>query len=81
MDLLKICSDYRDILKHTFGDDPFKIVPYLYADNILIGGKNNYNCSMAKPGQDCFSNAGISKYNFEKGKSHLLRLINGGAEG
>ena len=50
------------------------------ADNNLINGKMNYDCSLAAPGVNCTSNAGISKFNFTSGKDHRLRLINGAAE-
>lgn len=52
-------------------------------DNNLINGKNNFDCSLeADPARrvGCISNAGISTFNFTKGKVHRLRLINAGGE-
>lgn len=52
-----------------------------YSDNNLINGKMNYDCSKAKDGRPCKSNAPLAKFKFKKGKSHRLRLINAGAAG
>lgn len=49
------------------------------SDNNLINGKMNYDCSLTNA--TCTPNAGLSKFKFESGKSHLLRLINSGSEG
>lgn len=69
-------DDYFSLLKKVMG------VPaeLQYADNNLINGKMNYDCSLAKPGVNCTSNAGISKFKFTSGKTYRLRLINGSAE-
>lgn len=48
------------------------------ANNMLINGKNNYPCS--ETNLTCTPNAGISKFRFQSGKKHLLRLINHSAE-
>lgn len=52
------------------------------ADNNLINGKMNFDCSTVTAGDKtpCFNNAGISKFKFQRGKKHRLRLINTGAE-
>lgn len=47
-----------------------------YSDNNLINGKGNYNCSLVTDGTPCEENAGLAKFKFKSGKSHLLRLIN-----
>lgn len=39
-----------------------------------------YDCSLVN-GTDCTPSAGLSKFKFQSGKRHRLRLINGGAEG
>jgi FtsP/CotA-like multicopper oxidase with cupredoxin domain len=39
-----------------------------------------YDCSLVN-GTDCTPSAGLSKFRFQSGKRHRLRLINGGAEG
>jgi FtsP/CotA-like multicopper oxidase with cupredoxin domain len=49
------------------------------SDNVLINGKNNYNCSLAANGTKCTPNAGLSKFKFHTGKTHRLRLVNAGA--
>ena len=58
-------------------DRPPNFIP---ADNNLINGKMNYDCSLVTVGTACTSNAGISKFNFTTGKVHRLRLINAGSE-
>lgn len=76
------------LLTDWFHDEYFSIVEKLMgvpsviptADNNLINGKMNYDCSLAQPGVNCTSNAGISKFNFTSGKTYRLRLINGAAE-
>lgn len=69
-------DDYFSILEGVLGVNA--TIPF--ADNNLINGKMNYDCSLAAPGVNCTSNAGISKFNFTSGKAHRLRLINGAAE-
>jgi FtsP/CotA-like multicopper oxidase with cupredoxin domain len=49
------------------------------SNNNLINGRMNYPC--ANTTLPCTPNAGISKFKFESGKKHLLRLMNMGAEG
>ncbi|KAE8842935.1 hypothetical protein PTNB73_00984 [Pyrenophora teres f. teres] len=49
------------------------------SNNNLINGRMNYPCD--ETSLPCTPNAGISKFKFESGKKHLLRLINAGAEG
>lgn len=51
-----------------------------FSDNILINGKNNFPCANATSGQECTPNAGLSKFKFESGKKHLLRLVNPSAD-
>ena len=50
------------------------------SDNNLINGKGNADCSKVPSGTSCVPNAGLSKFSFQKGKTHRLRLINAGAE-
>jgi len=49
------------------------------SNNNLINGRMNYPC--VNTTLPCTPNAGISKFKFQSGKKHLLRLINTGAEG
>jgi len=51
------------------------------SDNNLINGKMNYDCSVPSTSSTCTSNAGLSKFKFQTGKLHRLRLINAGSEG
>lgn len=41
----------------------------------------DFNCSNVGQGTKCTPRAGWSKFKFQKGKTHRLRLINAGAEG
>ncbi|MCJ1313936.1 hypothetical protein MMC25_007616 [Agyrium rufum] len=70
-------NDYHYYIDETSGlnfEPPF-------ADNNLINGKMFFNCSLVINGQKCTPNAAISKFKFQTGKTHRLRLINAGAEG
>lgn len=49
------------------------------SNNNLINGKMNYDCSATT--LPCTPNAGLSKFKFQSGKKHRLRLINAGSEG
>lgn len=51
------------------------------SENNLVNGKMNYGCSLVKDETPCVSNAGISKFKFTPGNSHLLRITNGGSAG
>ena len=51
---------------------------FFVADNLLINGKNNYDCTLTN--LTCTVGAGLSKFQFQSGKKHRLRLINSGAE-
>ncbi|KAL6709371.1 hypothetical protein ACN47E_001778 [Coniothyrium glycines] len=73
------------ILEDWFHADYFSLVEGTMAgqfppsNNNLINGRMNYPCSNTT--LPCTPNAGVSKFQFESGKKHLLRLINAGAEG
>ncbi|KAL9601650.1 MAG: hypothetical protein Q9219_002370 [cf. Caloplaca sp. 3 TL-2023] len=70
-------GEYFDLVEQVMGPGQ----PPPFSDNNLINGKMDYNCSLIKPGGPaCTPNAGISKFNFQSGKTHRLRLINAGAE-
>ncbi|VUC21394.1 unnamed protein product [Clonostachys rosea] len=72
-------KEYFDLVEEVMA--PNSTPPY--ADNNLINGKMNFDCSTVTPGDKtpCKSNAGISKFKFRRNKTHRLRLINSGAEG
>lgn len=75
-------EDYYKLVEITMSNVTDSRAPVTAANN-LINGKNNFNCS-SLPATDktpCVSNAGLSKFRFRKGKTHLLRLINAGSEG
>ena len=50
------------------------------SDNNLINGKMNFACGSGNTSGDCVDNAGLSKFKFESGKKHRLRLINTGIQ-
>ena len=52
------------------------------SDNNLINGKMNFDCATVAAGDKtkCTNGAGISKFKFTPGKTHRLRIINGGAD-
>ncbi|KAI2627257.1 multicopper oxidase [Hypomontagnella submonticulosa] len=75
-------APYIDIVKKaaTNSTDFNTYVPW--SDNSLINGKNNYNCSMPQSNNQnvpCSSHAGLSRFRFQPGKTHRLRLMNTGA--
>ncbi|TKA75701.1 hypothetical protein B0A49_09002 [Cryomyces minteri] len=72
---------YFQIVENTVGTDTRKLPPV--SDNNLINGRNNFDCSTLPKGSNltCTPNAGFSKFMFQKGKSHRLRLVNTGADG
>jgi FtsP/CotA-like multicopper oxidase with cupredoxin domain len=53
------------------------------SDNNLINGRGNFDCSTVASGDNtpCVSNAGVAKFNFVRGKTHRLRLVNSGSAG
>ncbi|KAF2760762.1 extracellular dihydrogeodin oxidase/laccase-like protein [Pseudovirgaria hyperparasitica] len=67
--------DYEDLNDETLKANPVQ------SDSNLINGKMDYNCSLVTDGAACFPDAGFSKFRFKSGKTHLLRLINPGADG
>ncbi|KAK1994695.1 multicopper oxidase [Colletotrichum falcatum] len=73
-------KQYYDILEDILKVGASGLV---FSVNNLINGKANFNCSSVDAGDTtkCTNNAGISKFKFQTGKTHRLRLINSGAEG
>ncbi|KAL8715833.1 MAG: hypothetical protein Q9220_000500 [cf. Caloplaca sp. 1 TL-2023] len=70
--------DYFSILEDVVGTDLGKIRPA--SDNNLINGKMNFDCSNSTTANKCTNNAGVSKFQFTSGKTHLLRIINTGTQ-
>lgn len=56
-------------------------VHFAFSNNSVINGKMVFDCSSVSDGTPCVSNAGVSKFQFQPGKSHLLRLVNVGSSG
>jgi hypothetical protein len=69
------------LVKAVIGTDPATVIGSTVSDNILINGKNSFNCSLALEGQTCTPNAPLSEFRFETRKTHLLRIANGGSDG
>ncbi|CAI6333976.1 unnamed protein product [Periconia digitata] len=67
--------DYRTLIQ-GYLSVPLQLIP---SDSNLINGKGTFNCSTTS--LPCKPDAGYSKFMFQSGKRHLLRLINSGAEG
>ena len=40
-----------------------------------------FDCSLVTDGTPCTSNAGLSNFRFTPGKTHRMRVINGGSAG
>ncbi|PTB64686.1 multicopper oxidase [Trichoderma citrinoviride] len=72
-------EDYFDLVERTMSTEPG--ASRFPSDNNLINGKMVFDCSQVTDGTPCTSNAGIAKFKFQRGKTHLLRLINAGAAG
>ncbi|KAL1626177.1 hypothetical protein SLS54_003011 [Diplodia seriata] len=70
-------KDYLELIDGVVGTDPSLWHPL--ADNNMINGKMDYDCSLSTDGTPCVANAGLAKFNFTKGATHRLRLINAGA--
>ncbi|KAL2143119.1 hypothetical protein VTI28DRAFT_333 [Corynascus sepedonium] len=73
-------KEYFDIVEEMLSPNGNLAVA---SDNNLINGKMHFNCSAVAPGDPtpCVNNAGISKFRFQTGKTHRLRLVNAGANG
>lgn len=71
-------KDWFSLVEQVMAPETEKLPPPP-SNNVLINGKMNYPCSNAT-GYKCTPNAGVSKFNFESGKTYRLRVINSGAE-
>lgn len=67
---------YMDTLEALFQPVPYSIFPH--SQNILIQGKNNFDCSNTS--LPCIPDAGIAVFKLTAGKSHRMRLISTSAE-
>jgi FtsP/CotA-like multicopper oxidase with cupredoxin domain len=73
-------QEYYDIIKGIMGTD--RAHWDLFSQSNLINGRGQFNCSKVTDGTPCDSTkAGNAQFSFKSGQTHLLRLINAGAEG
>ena len=71
-------SVYFPLVQMTMAPNADGAAVFFAANNILINGKNNFNCT--RTNLTCHDGAGLAKFQFQSGKKHRLRLINSGAE-
>ncbi|KAF2874756.1 multicopper oxidase-domain-containing protein [Massariosphaeria phaeospora] len=72
-------NDYYHIDYVSYLLPVYDIPPtFVSLDNNLINGRMYFDCSLETQGRQCTPNAAISKFRFQTGKTHLLRLINAG---
>lgn len=67
---------YMDLLDGI--TQPLPNARYPYSQNVLINGKNNFDCSTTSLG--CLEDAGLAVFNLTSGKSHRVRLVNTAAD-
>lgn len=73
-------KEYFDIIKGIMSVD--RTFWDIASQSNLINGKGQYNCSKVTDGTPCDpAKAKNARFNFKSGKTHLLRLVNAGAEG
>ncbi|KAL1306441.1 hypothetical protein AAFC00_005140 [Neodothiora populina] len=60
---------YMDLVEGLSQPIPNTRIPY--SQNVLINGKNNYDCSKTELG--CIEDAGLATFNLTSGKKHHLR--------
>lgn len=84
---------YFSVVTDAVGTDLSKIP---ISDSLLINGRGRFDCSRPSYGEEtewlashvsanrtftCVDGAGLSKFKFQRGKTHRLRLMNMGADG
>lgn len=72
-------ADYKNLVDAVTGTSPAGW--FTFSDNNLINGKMFFDCALVTDGTPCTSNAGLSEFRFTPGKTHRLRVINGGSAG
>jgi hypothetical protein len=70
---------YRDVIKEVLRPRPFPAAPP--SDHNLMNGMGDITCSDSLGSRPCDSTEKLLKLNLTPGKTHMLRLINAGAEG
>jgi FtsP/CotA-like multicopper oxidase with cupredoxin domain len=79
-------ADYNTVIAtEVLGPFNPNLPPSPVSDNNLINGKMNANCTSAANGTTkrdggCTENAGLAKFKFTPGKTHLLRFVNTGSQ-
>lgn len=71
---------YFDVLKDVVGVVTDRAKSRPASDNNLINGKMDFDCSISTTSNKCTNNAGVSKFQFTSGKTHLLRIMNTGTQ-
>lgn len=72
-------SYYQDLLSGI--SPPLVDGPvYPYAQNVLINGKNPYDCTYVNQTEYACAPAPMAQFNFTSGKIHRLRIVNTGAD-
>lgn len=69
---------YINLVEQVFHASEYGPIFPPMANNMLIQGKSDYNCSTTN--LTCAPNAPTAEFRFQTGKKHLLRLINHSAE-
>lgn len=68
-------TPYSELIDAVYRKPPV----FLASDNNLINGKVDLGCNLTGDNITCQKNAGVSKFRFQTGQVHRLRLINAGA--
>lgn len=73
-------TDYYTLVEQSMSNNAL-VAALVTSGHTLIQGKGNVDCSTAPAGSNCTTNAGLAKFNFKPGRTHLLRIINTSAAG
>ncbi|KAL8924910.1 MAG: hypothetical protein Q9208_003793 [Pyrenodesmia sp. 3 TL-2023] len=72
---------YFDVLTDVVGNVTERARRRPVSDNNLINGKMNFDCGNSTTTAKCTNDAGLAKFHFTSGKTHLLRVLNTGSQG
>lgn len=72
---------YFDVLLDVVGNVTERARRRPVSDNNLINGKMNFDCGNSTTTAKCTNDAGLAKFHFTSGKTHLLRVLNTGSQG
>lgn len=73
-------DDYYTLVEQSMSNNNL-VANLVTSVNTLIQGKGNTDCSNVPAGSNCTTEAGLAKFQFTPGRTHLLRLINTSAAG